>query len=93
LRAGHITDMPFWFNNLALPCFTPSASEIGLGNAMSSYLAGFATNGNPNYVGGSTWPQYDPIADSHIILDETVVSADGVRTSRCDFWDAHPLGE
>ena len=93
LRAGHITDMPFWFNNLALPGFIPSASEIALGDAMSSYLTSFATHGNPNYIGGAAWPQYDPIADSHIILDETVVSADGVRTARCDFWDAHPLGE
>ena len=91
LHAAHITDMPFWFDNLTLPDFAPSASEAALGATMSAFLTSFAATGNPNHPGGPLWPRYDPMADSHLVLDDVIAADRGVRTAPCDFWDAHPL--
>jgi para-nitrobenzyl esterase len=88
LGAAHITDMPFWFNNLALPGFIPRESEVNLGNTVSAYLLGFAANGDPNRPGTAMWPRFDPVTDVYLRLDDVQKPASGVRAALCDFWDS-----
>ena len=92
LHAYH-TQMLFyiWHNfSVLLPGYTPSASEWVLADAVAAYWARFATDGDPNWFQEVYWPAalsgYD---DVYLQLDDEIVVGRGVRTSNCDFWDAH----
>ncbi len=89
LGAYHSLELPFVFGTLGnFPGFTPSARELALSGAMNAYWARFAANGDPNGAGVTPWPRYDPAVDPFLDLDNTIFSGAGVRTARCDFWDA-----
>ncbi len=87
--AYHSLELPFVFGTLdKFPGFTPSARERALSDAMNGYWSRFAANGNPNGPGATLWPRYDPALDTYLDLDNVTTSGEGVRASRCDFWDA-----
>jgi len=89
-HAFHQEQQYFVWRNLApVAPYTPTASELALSESIEGYWSGFA-HGNPNGLNGIRWPVYDPATDPYLALDDTIVAESGVRTSNCDFWDAHP---
>ena len=86
--AYHSLELPFVFGTLGKFGYSPSARELALSSAMNAYWARFAVNGDPNGAGATLWPRYDPALDSYLDLDNTIFAGLGVRTARCDFWDA-----
>jgi hypothetical protein len=60
-------------------------------NSSPSWLwSRFAITGDPNAGEASPWPPYDLAAESQIILDVPIMTADGVRGSECDFLESLP---
>ncbi|MDL2717204.1 MAG: carboxylesterase family protein [Acidobacteriota bacterium] len=87
--AYHSLELPFVFGTLdKFPGFTPSDRERVLSDAMNGYWSRFAANGDPNAPGRVPWPRYDAALDGYLELDNVIAPGAGVRTSRCDFWDA-----
>ncbi|MEO8585953.1 MAG: carboxylesterase family protein [Acidobacteriota bacterium] len=87
--AYHSLELPFVFGTLdKFPGFTPSERERALSDAMNGYWSRFAAKGDPNAPGASPWPRYDAALDTFLGFDNVIAPGAGVRTSRCDFWDA-----
>ncbi|HWJ68713.1 MAG TPA: carboxylesterase family protein [Sphingobium sp.] len=62
--AGHATDIPFFFDTVATKyeaATTPQ--DLGMGKAMSAYLANFVKAGDPNGTALPVWPRYDRASD------------------------------
>jgi para-nitrobenzyl esterase len=90
IGATHGYELFFVFQHLqALPTYRPTASDTALEAAMLGFWTSLAAAGEPNAAGGSVaWPAYDTKTDSYIDLGTPVVAGAGVRTAKCDFWDA-----
>jgi len=88
LGAGHGFDLLFTFAMHPLSFFTPTPSELALEDAMIGYWTRFAATGDPNGAGAPAWPPYDPAADTHLVLDDTITLGRGLRAAQCDFWTA-----
>lgn len=86
--AFHGLELFFVFGQLDVAGYTPSPGEKGLSSAIQGYWSRMASVGNPNGNATIDWPAYDPIKDSYLELDSTVVAKEGVHTAHCDFWDA-----
>ena len=70
--AGHATDIPYVFDTTAIKyekATTPR--DIGMGKAMSAYLANFVKTGNPNGAGLPEWPRYSRAADQIVDFAES----------------------
>jgi para-nitrobenzyl esterase len=87
LGSFHGLEVPFVFHNFP---FGVSAGETTLSDALVGYWTRFATTGDPNGSAGPAWPGYASDTDDFLGLDETITSGQGVRTSKCDFWDTLP---
>jgi para-nitrobenzyl esterase len=85
--AWHGLELFFVFGHLDLAGYVPSAGEIALSEAMMGYWSRFAATGDPNGDGAAAWPELEPTADAHLVLDTPIASGDGIRTAQCDFWD------
>jgi para-nitrobenzyl esterase len=89
--AFHSAELPFVFGN-NFPGHNITADERPLTEAMQGYWGTFAEVGQPNVPDGPTmWPLYDTASDPYLQLDLTIAAAAGLKTDKCDFWDAHPL--
>jgi para-nitrobenzyl esterase len=84
--AWHGLELLFVFGHLDVAGYVPSAGEIALSSAMMGYWSRLAASGDPNGAGATAWPEYDPSADAHLVLDDPIATGDGVRTAQCDFW-------
>jgi para-nitrobenzyl esterase len=66
----------------------PTATERGLTSWMEATWTALAASGSvgqqPNAI---AWEHYDPTRDNHMVLDDALSTADGLRTGPCDFWD------
>ncbi len=92
LGAWHGLELLWVFRHLAIAGYVPSAGEIALEDAMTGYWTRLAATGDPNGAGAVAWPEYDPVRDTHLVLDDPQVAGEGVRTAQCDFWDAALAG-
>lgn len=80
----HASELPFVFSNV--PNFTSFApNEVGLTTTMAAYWAQFAKTGNPNFAGAPTWPSWDPVARTALLLDVNITTESSADT--CAFWD------
>lgn len=87
LGAWHGLELAFVFRDLGAAGYSPSAAETGLADAIDGYWSRLAATGDPNGAGATDWPRYEAATDPYLALDDTVQSANGVRTTYCDFWD------
>ena len=56
---------------------------------MMSAWAALARSGDPNAATlGTTWPAYDAARDGYLDFGATVSTGEGLRTVKCDMWDA-----
>ena len=91
-HAYHALELLFlWHDFSGLPGYSPTESEQALADSITAYWARFATSGDPNWFQTAYWPAalswYD---DVFLQLDDVVTAGRGVRSAKCDFWDAHP---
>jgi para-nitrobenzyl esterase len=95
--AFHGAELPFVFNYLSQVALqdipfpnTPTPGETALAQLIGGYWRTFAATGNPNFPAAPLWPTYDPKQDDALQLDVTQSAIQGVHSTECDFWDAHP---
>jgi para-nitrobenzyl esterase len=67
-RAGHASDIPFFFNTQAIKYeATTTPRDNAMGKTISAYLVNFAKTGDPNGAGLPEWPRYERAKD--VIMD------------------------
>jgi para-nitrobenzyl esterase len=86
--AWHGLEVLFVFGAIDIAGYVPSAGEVALSQEMMGYWSRFGATGDPNGGSAVPWPEYDPALDNHLVLDDPITSANGVRTTQCDFWDS-----
>jgi para-nitrobenzyl esterase len=55
---------------------------------MMDYWSSFARTGDPNLASQPNWPRYDVATDPFMEIAATGTAGTGVRTDKCDLWDA-----
>lgn len=86
--AQHGIELLYVFHSLTdIPLYTPVAEDLALSDAMMGYWGRLGATGDPNGAGAVQWPKYDPVKDTHLVLDSPISSTDGVRTVQCDAWE------
>lgn len=92
--AVHGLDVPFVFGTfgaIATPSgqpYQPTAADLALSAAIQGYWTRFARTGDPG--GAPAWPTYGA-TDPTLVLDGTLATAAGIRTTDCDFWKPYYL--
>jgi len=62
--AGHATDIPYFFDTVAVKYGKQSTKkDVAMGKAISAYLVNFAKKGDPNGRGLPAWPRYRALDD------------------------------
>jgi para-nitrobenzyl esterase len=85
--AAHGFDMFLGFHNLG--AYPLSPAEQQLGDAIAGMWQALAAVGDPSRTEGvAGWRSYSAQADDAELIDDTLTSADGIRTAQCDFWDS-----
>jgi para-nitrobenzyl esterase len=91
LRAFHAQEIFFVFDNFSgLGGYTPTQAEVTLANDIMGYWTRFAATGDPNGPGAVAWPQYDPLTDSMLQIDDTQVTINGYNNPQCDYLSPLP---
>lgn len=70
-----------------------SDREKRMSDTIGRYWSNMAKTGNPNGDGLVDWPAFNEDNDVHIVLDDNVTTATGLRKETCDFWDSLPKEE
>jgi para-nitrobenzyl esterase len=90
LGAAHSFEIPYVWGNTWLGTRPPD-SDAPLVAAIQGYWGRFAATGDPNGHGSAVaWPKYTASGDENIVLDTTITTASGLKSSACDFWDSLP---
>jgi carboxylesterase type B len=85
--AFHGLELLFLYGALDVRGYVPTGTERALSLAMQRYWGGFAATGAPAAAGSPAWTAFEPARDSHLVLDSaSSAMADGVNTTRCNFW-------
>ena len=87
--AFHGLELAFVFGTLTdISGLPTSPAEKALSDSMQGYWSRFGASGNPDGPGAVPWPRYEPNADTTLVLGDTVVPVNGIRTANCDFWES-----
>ncbi len=87
IPAAHGIELFYIFHSLTnIPLYTPAPEDLTLADEFMGYWSKFGTTKDPNGGAAIAWPQYDAVKDSHVVMDNPVSAADGVRTAQCDAW-------
>ncbi len=86
-RAGHGSDMPFFFDNLEKAPASDGPHGAPLVRAMSGALIALARSGDPNHDGLPSWPGYSTSERPTMLFDvESHVETDPLSAER-RVWD------
>lgn len=61
-------------------------SDRNVGATIVDYWTRFAHTGDPNGDDAPEWPLFETDTESEVVLDESVRTASGRMTDKCDFW-------
>ena len=92
--AVHGLEIPFVFGtfdaieNASGQPYQPTAADLALSSAMQGYWARFARTGDP--AGTPAWPRAGA-SDPTLVLDASITTSNGIRTTDCDFWRPYYL--
>jgi para-nitrobenzyl esterase len=85
--AAHGFDMFLGFHNMGM--YPLSSAEQQLADAIAGMWQGLAADGDPSRATGLTgWRPYNVQLDNAEVIDESMTSADGIRSALCNFWDS-----
>lgn len=88
LGAFHSAELRYVFGNPGqLTPFPLDPTELELSHAIMGYWGRLAASGDPNADGAVVWPAFETESDLHLGLDVEQVSASGLASERCDYWD------
>lgn len=87
LRAFHASELALVFGTQDRLGYTASPSEVALSRQIQGYWARFARTHDPNGAGAPPWPEYDPVDDNAIVLDQGLSQSRATSGDHCDFWD------
>ena len=90
LGAFHAVEIPYVFGNAGLfeALGQIEDADHELSSAIMDYWTRFAATGDPNGGSDPQWPRYDPAADLHMQLGDTVGQAGpGLYEDACDLAD------
>jgi para-nitrobenzyl esterase len=86
--AQHGIELLYVFHTLTdIPLYNPAQDDLTLSDAMMGYWGRFGATGDPNGATAVPWPKYDGAKDTHLVLDSSITSGEGVRTVQCDAWE------
>lgn len=90
IPARHGIDLTYVFNTITtIPVFNPTPADTAIADAMMASWAALARSGDPNAEAlGVAWQPYDPARDNYVDFGATVSADEGLRTQKCDMWDA-----
>jgi para-nitrobenzyl esterase len=72
LRSPHTVEIPFVFDNTAIPTvMTKAPTAKALAEKTSEAWIAFARSGNPNHAGLPNWPAYTPSQRATMRFDDT----------------------
>jgi para-nitrobenzyl esterase len=83
LGAFHSAEIQFVFGRPTSPPFTEE--EMELSEQLIGYWTRFATTGDPNGEGATSWPLLDA-TQPHLILDRTITEGRDAKGEACNFW-------
>ena len=91
IGAAHGTEIPLVFGNLdsSFRAFYSGGQRKKakpLVDAMMSYWARFAKNGDPNMEGLMVWPKYDTTERRRMYLDLPIIVRPADNLEKCAFW-------
>ena len=92
----HGLELPYVFGKVdavvAETGWAAEAADYAIEDAMGRYWTNLAAGGDvngPDMEGQPpTWPLYDGDLDSTLEIGDPIGAVDGVRTDKCDFWEA-----
>jgi para-nitrobenzyl esterase len=87
LGVFHSSEIPFVWGNPYLG-IKLDAQETQLSKEMMGYWFEMAASGDPTGKGAFAWPAYEQATDTNIVLDLTLSTETGLKSSLCDFWDS-----
>ena len=82
--AYHSGDLAFVFNNVGNIGLDWTQKDYELASAISRYWTNFAKSGDPNGAQLAYWPTYDTMNHNTLVLDNPVVSINGIRKEKLD---------
>ncbi len=89
LGAFHGLELLYNFQHMEdLEGYEATAEDLKVQQAMAQLWFNLAANGEPGAFDGVRWPQYDAERDTYLEIASPLVSDEGLRTQRCDFWDS-----
>ena len=87
--AGHGLELFFVFQTMhRVGDYEPTADDVALEAAILGYWTRLARTGRPDGDGAVAWPAQAIGADHYLDLRSPVAAGEGVRTTRCDFWES-----
>lgn len=90
LKAGHASEISHVFGKPYVGLFestTTIEESQQVADAMNTYWAAFALNGNPNWSGApALWPSFFPDNDKRLQLDQNWEILEDYRAEKCAFW-------
>lgn len=88
LGAFHSAEVQFVFGHPGtLGARRFRADEVPITDAMSAYWTSFATDGDPNYEGGVTWPVFDLEGDANLVIDRSITASTGADRDVCALFE------
>jgi para-nitrobenzyl esterase len=82
LGVWHGGELPYVFGHLAVAGYMPGPTDLAVSDTTIARWTNLAKSGDPG-----AWPKWDA-TDPYLEIDEPAISAVGVRTKQCDFWDS-----
>ena len=82
--AYHSGDLAFVFNNVGKLGLDWTQKDYELASAISRYWTNFAKSGDPNGAQLAYWPTYDTMNHNTLVLDNPVISINGIRKEKLD---------
>lgn len=86
LGAFHGAELLYQFQHIEhIDDYMATADDLAVQAGMAGLWVDFARGGAPEQV---EWPAFDAASDPYLSIEAAPRAATGLRTARCDFWEA-----
>lgn len=86
LLAEHAFELFYVFGSIEeFPGLRVPSDDVALSQAMRAAWLSLALSGDPG-TDEVDWPEWTSATDAHVVWDTPIVTAQGVRSDKCDVW-------